>query len=373
MPPRSDEVLARPPDNPQLPVVSDTVTTARRWNSFVCPGCRCVFRVPRDHDGTGVVCPACRIMLRLPGPDDQLPPLVTPSSELAEPVEVEDYDDAVDSDEAVTAAHSDRNFMAMLAVAAVMLVALVAWWMMPEKKVPAPVVETPPLPSPAAAGGITVETPKPLLLEIESVAKAFLEAPTRDDALALVVDPAAAAAKWDAWLAGESYAAPGFQGLVGEPVTTGTGEGAVSVVQARTGDYKLHEIALIKREGRLKIDWDSWAGWSEMSWEAFRQEKPAEPKLFRVELSGVEYFNFAFRDDREWSSYRLDSPDGMESVFGYVSRTGELDQRLRPADPGAKSKWLLKLKFPPNSTQDNQVLIDSIVADGWVAEQKVGE
>ncbi|RYD23361.1 MAG: hypothetical protein EOP87_26570, partial [Verrucomicrobiaceae bacterium] len=87
----SDETLARPPRPSQLPRVSETVT-ARRWNSFVCPGCRCVFRVPRDHDGKGVVCPACRIMLRLPGPDDELPPLMSqPAAGMAEQAEVEEY------------------------------------------------------------------------------------------------------------------------------------------------------------------------------------------------------------------------------------------------------------------------------------------
>jgi hypothetical protein len=362
--------------------VSDTVTTARRWNSFVCPGCRCVFRVPQDHDGTGVVCPACRIMLRLPGPDDELPPLISPATAEAEAIEIEEYEDDADSDEAVAATRSDRNFIAFLVVVAVILVGLVAWWMAPEKNASAPVADvTAPAASPPAdtgttthnggAGtGATVEPPKPLLLEIEAAVKAFLEAPTREESLALVLDSAAAARKWEAWLPGETYVAPGFQGIIGDPVTTGTGEGAVSVALARTGDYKLREITLVKRDGCLKVDWDSWVGWSEMTWEEFRTKKPVEPVLFRVQLSIVEYFNFAFSNDREWSSYRLDSQDGMDSFYGYVPRTGELDQRLRPADAGTKTKWVLKLKFPPHATRDNQVLIDSVVAEGWRVEEQ---
>jgi hypothetical protein len=90
--------------------------------------------------------------------------------------------------------------------------------------------------------------------------------------------------------------------------------------------------------------------------------------LFRVQLSDVEYFNFDFRDDNEWSSYRLESRDGMESLYGYVPRTSGLDQRVRPADAKEKMKWVLKLKFPPDATRDNQVLIDSVVAEGWVVK-----
>jgi hypothetical protein len=346
--------------------VSDTVTTARRWNSFVCPGCRCVFRVPQDHDGAGVVCPACRIMLRLPGPDDELPPLVAPQAGVAEPVEIEEFEEDTDTAEDVAAARSDRTFIATLAVAGVALVGLVAWWMMPDEKAPAVVVDAPPPPVSTSSTSDPVDAPKPLLLEIEATVKAFLSAPTREEALKWVLDPATTAARWSAWSGDESHVAPGFQGMVGEPVTTGIGEGAVSHVQVRTGDFKLRGIALVKREGKLKVDWDSWAGWSELSWADFKKQKPVEPKLFRVVLSSVEYFNFDFRDDREWSSYRLDSPDGMSSLYGYVKRTGELDQQLRPVDPGAKSRWLLKLKFPPGATQEDQVLIDSIVAEGWV-------
>ena len=215
-----------------------------------------------------------------------------------------------------------------------------------------------------------VEAPKPLFLEIESTVKAFLEARTRDESLKLVVDPDGSARKWDAWLAGETYVAPGFQGIVGDPVTTGTGEGATSVVQVRTGDYNLREINLIKRDGRLKVDWDSWTAWSEMTWDEFRAKKPTEPVLFRVQLSIVDYFNFGFSDDREWASYRLDSRDGVNSVYGYVPRARELDRRLHPAEEGAKTKWVLKLKFPPDATRDNQVLIDSIVTEGWLMVPK---
>ncbi len=64
-----------------LPAVAETETLAekpRRWSAFVCPECRFVFRVPRDHDGEGIVCPSCRRMLRLPGEGDKTAPLIAP-------------------------------------------------------------------------------------------------------------------------------------------------------------------------------------------------------------------------------------------------------------------------------------------------------
>ena len=56
----------------------DTLESARRWSGYVCPDCRFVFRVPRDHDGKGIVCPSCRRMLKIPTATDTPPPLLVP-------------------------------------------------------------------------------------------------------------------------------------------------------------------------------------------------------------------------------------------------------------------------------------------------------
>ena len=58
--------------------VSETMESARRWSGFVCPDCRFVFRVPRDHDGKGIVCPSCRRILRIPTAGDTPGPLIVP-------------------------------------------------------------------------------------------------------------------------------------------------------------------------------------------------------------------------------------------------------------------------------------------------------
>ena len=47
----------------------------------------------------------------------------------------------------------------------------------------------------------------------------------------------------------------------------------------------------------LKVDWESWAGWSEISWEKFLSMKPVSEHVFRVTLSAVDYYNFGFADE----------------------------------------------------------------------------
>jgi hypothetical protein len=346
--------------------VPETLNPARRWNSFVCPGCRFVFRVSQDHDGKGVVCPACRIMLRLPAPDDETPPLLTPPSG-GESGELEEIEAGGDDDHSHDPGNGNLKFFLSLAVPALVLLGLFAWWMAPDPAkpvlagpLPADLQEVPADPVPPSAAA------KSLVLEIESVVKSFLTAPSVDEALRHVRDPGKTAPKVNDWLAGKSYAAPGFRELVGDSVSNNDTTGEVFTVNVRTGDFELREIVVIGTEGNLKVDWESWVGWSEMPWEEFQNKRPVEGKWFRVELSRVQYYNFDFKDEKEWVSYRLVSPDGVASLYGYVPRVSPLDEKIRPVDQNGKEKLLLKLRFPTGSSSNNQVIIEAVSGQSWV-------
>jgi hypothetical protein len=344
--------------------VSDTLNPARRWNSFVCPGCRFVFRVPRDHDGKGVVCPACRIMLRLPGAEDAPPPLLSPTrdgtGDLPEEIETED-----EGDFPAGPGRGDLRFLLGLALPALVLLGLFAWWMLPDPSKPPVAVASPAAAPPRPAEVAAVPPVKTLIGEVESVVKGFLEAPTPEDMLRHVRDPERIAPMLKVRLGGEPFAAPGFREILADSVTT-TGGGSILSVKVRTGDFELREIVLLGGEGNLKVDWESWVGWSEMPWEDFQRERPVDGKWFRVTLSRVVYYNFAFKDETEWVSYRLDSPEGKNSLYGYVARASALDERIRPIDENGKVKLLLKLKFPPDAAAGNQVIIDAVSGHEWV-------
>lgn len=59
-----------------MPDAEGNEVKSRQWNAYVCPDCRVIFRVPRDHDGKGIVCPSCRVILRIPGEGDVTMPLM---------------------------------------------------------------------------------------------------------------------------------------------------------------------------------------------------------------------------------------------------------------------------------------------------------
>jgi hypothetical protein len=339
--------------------VADIATPNRRWNSFVCPSCRFIFRVSRDHDGKGVVCPACRIMLRLPG-DGILPgPLMLEREGAME--EAADFEAHPD--------HAGGNFplAAGTGLAAVVVLGLFTWWLMPgpnPAQTSAPTVETA-VPAEESAEA-PAERPKTDIAEIDSVTKHFLEAKSIAELKPWIRLPEATLPRIVAAQGDEPYSPPGFKGMAGDyNFTTRDGLETV-IVPVRTGDFGKGDLVLVKEPAGWRADWESWVGWSEMSWQDFRKSKPAEAKLFRVRVSDVDYYNFGFKDEIEWRSYRLDSPDGAESLFGYAERGSDTDVRIDPRDAQDGKRMLVMLKFPPDAPGDNQVLIDRVVAEGWL-------
>lgn len=300
------------------------------------------------------------MMLRLPGPGDVLDPLVR-SSRGAEPeVAPERVDAPMEPGGVEKTTFRDMRFILGLVVPAVLLLGLLGWWMMPDEEVEAP----PAAPAPTAPP-IVENSAKTGILALEEVIKAFLESPSTVELLRQVRDPERIAPKLEAWLAGKAYVAPGFTEIVSSSFDADGESGNLIKAQVRTADYEMREITLVGGQSGFKVDWESWVGWSEMSWDRFQSERPTEGKWFRVSLTQVDYYNFAFKNDLEWASYRLESPDKSVAFYGYVPRTSQLDQEIRPIDKQENVKLLLKLRFPPDQPHGDQVLIEGISGQGW--------
>lgn len=206
------------------------------------------------------------------------------------------------------------------------------------------------------------------LADAEPVIRGFLDARHVEDLLPLVRNPDTAGPRMRDHYGGNSIEAPGLSEVVAARGLSRLGE--VFTVAVRTRAHEEKTIAFEETADGVRIDWESWAGWSEMRWDAFMAAKPTTPKLFRVSLDTVDYFNFDFADDRKWQSYRLISPDGEHALYGYVEKGTVLDSRLKPPSDMKSVPLTLSLKFPENAAAANQVLIDSLVADGWVIDSE---
>ncbi len=139
---------------------------------------------------------------------------------------------------------------------------------------------------------------------------------------------------------------------------------AVDVVMP---DTSVKPITVERVESGYVVDWESWVGYSEMSWEELRQLRPREPVLFRVLCSPVQYYNYGFSDDRKWRSYRLESPDRKHTFYGYVERLSAQERGLTRHDVRADQvlAFILRIRFTDDSGPD-QVIIDEVVNSGWV-------
>lgn len=202
------------------------------------------------------------------------------------------------------------------------------------------------------------------LAAAEPLTGEFLDARDVEAMLDLVHDPEVAEARMKAFYGDGRIHAPGMSGFNVAKQVVRTGD--ISRLEVRTGDFEQKSISYVESADSIKIDWESWVGWSEMKWEDFLETKPVEGRVFRLKLYPIEYYNFEFSDDKKWKSYRLESPDGRYSIYGYVESESVLNARLRPSPDVKSVPLMLSLKFPENSVSPNQVVIEEIVNEGWV-------
>ena len=136
-------------------------------------------------------------------------------------------------------------------------------------------------------------------------------------------------------------------------------------------DNSRRPITVQRGENGYRVDWESWVGYSEMTWEDIREARTMTPVVFRVLCSKVEYYNYGFGDEGKWASFRLQSPDREHTLFGYVARRSEEEKRLvRYGDKEGKPRaFIVKIRFAEDSGPD-QVIIDEVLSTGWSA---VGE
>lgn len=204
------------------------------------------------------------------------------------------------------------------------------------------------------------------LRQAEPLAREFLEARNAKDLIPLVCDPAITGPKILAYYENGLIEAPGLAEFQSDTLVR---QGDYIQVPLRTRDFENRELWFRAVPGEaLRIDWDSWVGWSEMSWQDFTREKPTEPKLFRVILSDVDYYNFGFSEEGKFKSFRLESPGQADPLYGYVERDSGLASKLRPPSDRPSVPVVLMLSFPENAKRDNQVSISRLVAEGWLVD-----
>lgn len=363
--------------------------SGRRWTALVCPDCRFVFRVPKDHDGLGIVCPSCKRVLKIPGAGDVPPPLLAPIKKLGT-IEVGEDSLRTKSHKKRRGHESSLNplwdyasgrrprsgkqkFLPML-IGSIILFSLIGaglFYTFTSGKTPAVVSTIKPSAAAALPPRMTLfdRSQPSLTAECEPLARKFMEAKTVEEILPLIYQPSVAEPRMREYYKNGSVLPEGMTGFnVGQGMQV-LGNFVSFVV--KNNDFDQKNLAFVDGADGLKIHWESYVGWSDMPWDEFSAKKPTTPQFFRVILAPVEYYNFAFSDDIKWQSYRIESPDKAKFFYGYVEKDSPLNAKLK-LNPDVKSLLVvLTLKFPEGSQTNNQVLIENKLYDGWVGEVKL--
>jgi hypothetical protein len=198
----------------------------------------------------------------------------------------------------------------------------------------------------------------------EPMAKRFLEASRVDDLLPLVRNPEESGRRISEYYSEGNVKAVGMSKF--NSLNEIIRDENSYMVAVSTREFEEKVLAFVNTPDGLRIDWESWVGWSEMGWDQFMETKPTVPKLFRVNLAKLEYYNMAFADDSKWQSYHLLSPDGIHALYGYSERGSVISSQLHVPPESTSATYTLMLRFPEGGTSRDQVIIDQVVAEGWV-------
>lgn len=146
----------------------------------------------------------------------------------------------------------------------------------------------------------------------------------------------------------------------------------------------LHASFLRDEKGIVRVDWESYVGYSATPMKDFREKRPDQGVNMRVLASADIYYNYEFSDSKKFLSVRLRNADGTESVNGFCEMGGRVASAItaqlaaaetraaakKAEDPATKRVWvpvIVKVRFPTKAQSDHCVELVDLLHDRWLA------
>ena len=245
-----------------------------------------------------------------------------------------------------------------------------------------------PIPEPTAPPEKKVNdaTNPPTEKECYATLEAFIKAPDINTRLKLVIEKAGLSERMK-----EFYGARGgVNPEIGKPVSSSPvniGLLAYNSIafQSPSSPTAIGRASFLRApDGKPKLDWESFVGWSPVPWKALTEGRKQEETLIRAYVSKDDYYNYEFTDTQKFSSYRIRNTDGSLAINGFVekgspiasallSRFDEVEAAVRTQSPERTGVWLpltLRVKFPPTAGSDHCVHLMEIVESGWLLPEE---
>ena len=147
------------------------------------------------------------------------------------------------------------------------------------------------------------------------------------------------------------------------------GDKMICLVPVETTDGMSRVAAVVETSQGFLVDWRSAVTPEPMKWSEFISRKPAEPQLFRVNISAAENSRGGGEtaNSSGWQVYRLKHPGGSDRLA--AARAGsrvaeELDRRLAAA-AGKPFGADVHLRFDPSRPPDSALEIAGVLPEKW--------
>ena len=140
------------------------------------------------------------------------------------------------------------------------------------------------------------------------------------------------------------------------------------------GGENRRTVAARTLNGQYLIDWASFVLYSDMSWKQFMDMRPTTPVLMRVTAEPGDHFNDFFPKTANLICLKLTDPCVKDSpvIYAYATPGTPLGMALEfilRKGVSEAQPVILTLKYPQDSAnaEANQVWVDELVAEGWLA------
>lgn len=281
-----------------------------------------------------------------------------------------------------------KTFTQGLVIAVLLLLGMVGWlawekWHRPKPEPVRPPEAVQQLPTtqltPGADGQPKLETRHfgEYGAALETAARRFAAAPTVDELLPLLRDRTRVEPKVRAYYSGARAWQPLEINNKFQPDDSLVVDGDFIVLELQFPNGDSKPVTFERTGETFLADWESFTGYGELPWEELREQRPQQPVLMRVVVERsvrTEYWDGVFSDHTTHHCFLLRDMDSNHFLSGYTVKDSPTDIKLRqflqPAPPPANNLMhcfaVVRLSYPANSENRQQVLINEVLEKGWV-------
>ena len=137
-------------------------------------------------------------------------------------------------------------------------------------------------------------------------------------------------------------------------------------------DDSVRLLTVVEEGGRLVVDWDSYARYGTMTWDALLSEDGMDAEaVVRVFVQPGDYYNPPFDDPQVWTSFRLVSPDVNRPLYAFARTDDEMAIRMRGLvmqNGSFRQHMTLRIKRHAGLHDKMLFSVEELVAVGWVVK-----